>query len=139
VVSHAEVGPDPDDFFILTHDGRITIDGLDRAIRPTLYRQQPLDLLVLSACSTASGDDRVALGLAGVALKAGARSTIASLWSINDQSTGEFFSTFYKTWISSDNPSKAQSVRAAQLALLHDSRFKHAAAWAPFVLIGNWQ
>ena len=63
---------------ILDGPDTITLDGLDRAIRPTFYRHEPLELLVLSACSTASGDDRVALGLAGVALKAVARSTIAS-------------------------------------------------------------
>jgi CHAT domain-containing protein len=139
VVSHAEVGSDPEDFFIVTDQGTIDLDGLDQAIRPTLYRQKPLELLVLSACETAVGDDRIALGLAGVALKAGARSTLASLWSANDQSSTAVMMAFYAHWFSKESPSKAQALRQAQLGLLQDPRYRHPRFWAPYILIGNWQ
>ena len=46
---------------------------LDRLIGLFRYRKDPLELLTLSACQTGTGDDRSALGLAGVAIKAGAR------------------------------------------------------------------
>ena len=51
---------------------------------------------MLSACETAEGDKRAALGLAGVAVRAGARSTIASLWSLDDQSSAVLMSHFYR-------------------------------------------
>jgi CHAT domain-containing protein len=50
----------------------------------------------LSACETAAGDKRAALGIAGVAVRAGARSTVASLWSLNDESTAALMSEFYR-------------------------------------------
>jgi CHAT domain-containing protein len=140
VVSHATVGSDPEDFFIVSKAGKIDLDGLDQAIRPALYRQQPLELLVLSACETAVGDDRNALGLAGVAMKAGARSTIASLWNVPDQPSAEMLATFYATWFSGEAPSKAQALRQGQLTLLKNPAFRrHPRYWAPYILIGNWQ
>jgi CHAT domain-containing protein len=51
------------------------------------FRDDPLELLTLSACETAAGDDRAALGLAGIAIKAGARSALATLWNINDEAS----------------------------------------------------
>ena len=78
-------------------------------------REAPLELLILSACETASGDDRAALGLAGVALKAGARSALATLWYINDVASGELVTDFYKA-LQSGRLSRAQSLRAAQRA-----------------------
>lgn len=140
IVSHATVGSDPEDFFIVSKGGKIDLDGLDQAIRPTLYRQQPLELLVLSACETAKGDDRNALGLAGVAMKAGARSTIASLWNVADQPSAEMLATFYATWFSREAPSKAQALRQGQLTLLKNPAYRrHPRYWAPYILIGNWQ
>ncbi|HVT82325.1 MAG TPA: CHAT domain-containing protein, partial [Phycisphaerae bacterium] len=139
VVSHATVGSDPEDFFIVSNQGKIDLDGLDQAIRPTLYRQQPLELLVLSACETAVGDDRTALGLAGVAMKAGARSTMASLWLVNDESSTECMTAFYANWFGAGNPSKAQALQKAQLSLLEQIRYRHPKYWAPYILIGNWQ
>ncbi len=59
-------------------------------------RDKALELLILRACETASGDDRAALGLAGVALKAGARSALATLWYISDKAAGELVVDFYR-------------------------------------------
>ena len=77
------------------------------------------------------------MGLAGVALKAGARSALATLWYINDVASGELVANFYKA-LQSGHQSKAQALRTAQLALAADPRFAHPAYWAPFLLIGNW-
>src|SRR5204863_106274 len=87
------------DTFLLTYDDRLTLDRLQELIAPKKYAQggqRPVDLLTLSACRTAAGDDRAALGLAGVAIKAGARSALASLWYMNDTSSVELITSFYQ-------------------------------------------
>lgn len=96
-----------------------------------------MELLTLSACQTATGDDRAALGLAGLALKAGARSAVASLWFINDQASGALVMDFYRA-LASGRLSKAKALQAAQRAMIADPLLGHPAYWAPFLLIGNW-
>lgn len=137
IASHGQFGSDPSRTFVLAYDGQLTMDALEADIKYGPSRENPLELLILSACETASGDDRAALGLAGVALKAGARSALATLWYINDVASGELVTDFYKA-LQSGQLSKAQALRAAQLALAADPRFAHPAYWAPFLLIGNW-
>jgi CHAT domain-containing protein len=83
------------------------------------------------------GDERAALGLAGVALKAGTRSAIASLWFVNDESTAILTSEFYRQ-LKNVNLSKAQALQLAQQKLFTIKKFQHPAYWAPFLLIGNW-
>lgn len=136
VASHGEFHGDPKRTFLLTYDGKLTMDNLERLIAPSRFRDQPIELLTLSACETAAGDDRAALGLAGVAVKAGARSALASLWSINDESTALLIEEFYRGL--KQGLSKAKSLQQAQMKMLADSRFKHPGYWAPFLLIGNW-
>ncbi|MBD0345964.1 MAG: CHAT domain-containing protein, partial [Coleofasciculus sp. Co-bin14] len=96
-----------------------------------------IELLVLSACQTAAGDNRATLGLAGVAVRSGARSTLATLWPVDDQSTSSFMVEFYQT-LAQSQMTKAEVLRRSQLALLKQPRFKHPYYWAPFVLVGNW-
>lgn len=137
IASHGQFGTDPSQSFVLAFDGPLTMDDLEADIKYGPSRASPLELLILSACETASGDDRAALGLAGVALKAGARSALATLWYINDVASGELVSDFYKA-LQPGHLSRAQALRAAQKALAADPRFAHPAYWAPFLLIGNW-
>ena len=137
IASHGQFGSDPSQTFVLAFDGQLTMDDLERDIKFGARRENALELLVLSACETASGDDRAALGLAGVALKAGARSAVATLWYINDQAAGELIQNFYKN-VQSGEYSKAHALQAAQRTLAADPRYAHPAYWAPFLLIGNW-
>jgi CHAT domain-containing protein len=137
IASHGQFGDDPSQTFVLAFDGQLTMDDLERAIKFGERRDKALELLVLSACETASGDDRAALGLAGVALKAGARSALATLWYISDQATGELIVDFYRG-VQSGNLSKAHALQQAQRQLAADPRYQHPAYWAPFLLIGNW-
>jgi CHAT domain-containing protein len=102
------------------------------------FSTRPVDLLVLSACQTAAGDERAALGLAGVAVKAGARSALASLWQINDESTAELIGEFYRQ-LATAGSHKASALRGAQLRLMNDQRYRHPAYWSPFLLIGDWR
>lgn len=96
-----------------------------------------MELLFLSACQTAAGDNRAVLGLAGVAVRAGARSTMASLWDIDDEATAKFVGLFYQE-LKDGNISKAEALRLAQLKLLQDAKYKAPRFWSAYVLIGNW-
>jgi CHAT domain-containing protein len=137
IASHAEFTGDPDRSYLLTYDGKLTLDQLESAVKLGTFRQEPLELLVLSACSTAAGDDRAALGLAGVAVKAGARAALASLWFVNDQAAAALLDKFYEG-ISKEGLSKAMALRRAQLAIMAEPRFHHPAFWSDFLLIGDW-
>lgn len=138
IASHAQFEREARNSFIQTHDRRMGLDELERLIRPGQYRGTAVELLVLSACETAAGDDRAALGLAGVAYKSGARSVLGSLWHVNDQATAELMRQFYRAWTARPEVTKAEALRRAQLELLKDRRFRHPCYWAGFVLIGNW-
>jgi CHAT domain-containing protein len=137
VASHGQFESDVNDSFLLTSDSRLTMDKLEGYMGVTAYRDRPVELLTLSACQTAVGDDRAALGLAGVAIKAGARSAVATLWSVNDRASSELVAEFYRQ-LRDPALSKADALRQAQLALLQDSRYGHPLYWSPFLLIGNW-
>ena len=135
--THGQFGSSDDDSFLLTYDDKFLITDLGRTIQSRAAASGTLELLVLSACETAAGDDRAALGLAGVALKAGARSALATLWEVDDKATVEVVSEFYAQ-LASGNVSKAQGLREAQVKLINDPSNQHPSKWAPFLLIGNW-
>jgi CHAT domain-containing protein len=91
----------------------------------------------LSACETAVGDERAALGLAGVAIKSGARSALATLWFINDQASSILVQRFYAQ-LKQSSHSKAEALQQAQISLLDHAIYRHPGYWAPFLLINNW-
>jgi CHAT domain-containing protein len=137
--THGQFSSNPKETFILASDKRIEVAELDDLLKSReLKRAEPIELLVLSACETATGDNRAALGLAGVALSAGARSTLASLWQIGDDSTAYFINEFYKQLISGEAETTAEALRAAQLKLLEDRDYNRPMFWAAYVLVGNW-
>ncbi|MEL7332599.1 MAG: CHAT domain-containing protein [Cyanobacteria bacterium J06560_2] len=118
------------------------LDALIRAGTPdetaNTAQQQLLDLIVLSACQTASGDERSTLGLAGVTIRAGADTALASLWSVDDESTADLITYFYQNW--TNGLSKANALKQAQIAVMKDPRyFQHPAYWSAFMLVGDWQ
>ncbi|NJK61621.1 MAG: CHAT domain-containing protein [Synechococcaceae cyanobacterium SM2_3_1] len=141
IASHAQFSSQPEDTFILTWDDRLTmfqLDGLLRLTQPQEATQLlPIELLTLSACQTASGDLQAALGLAGVAVRAGARSTLATLWYLNDEASVQILNQFYQELLDSQI-SKAVALQRAQQFMLNQPRFQHPIYWALFVLIGNW-
>ena len=96
MATHAQFEADYRRSFLLAHDDVITMDRLEDVMGSQRFTDRPVDLLVLSACQTAAGDERAALGLAGVAVKAGARSALASLWAVNDESTARLVGEFYR-------------------------------------------
>jgi CHAT domain-containing protein len=138
IASHGQFGRDASQTFVLTHDAKLTLNDLEAMIRPSQYRGQPVEMLVLSACQTAAGDDRAALGLAGVAVKAGARSALATLWFVNDQSTSVLVKEVYNQLRQSPGLSKAKALQAAQVKLINERRYRHPCYWSPYLIIGNW-
>lgn len=137
IASHGQFDKNPKNTFLLTYNSKLTMDKLEQLIRIGKFRKEPVELLTLSACQTASGDDRAALGLAGVAVKAGARSALATLWFIDDASTSRLITDFYRK-IRDSGLSKAKALQQAQIGIIKDPNLEHPAYWAPFLLIGNW-
>ena len=138
IATHGQFSSSLEDTFLLAWDERININDLDSILQTrNNERGNAIELLVLSACETATGDSRAALGLAGMAVRAGAKSTLATLWSVNDRATSELMSDFYQELADKHLP-KAEAVRQAQLKLLHNRWYKHPFYWAPYVLLGNW-
>lgn len=135
LASHGEFSGDVNNSFILAWDGNLTIDQIGRLVKVTQYKDEPLDLITLSACKTAVGDDRAVLGLAGVAIRSGALSSLATLWEVDDKTTTELMVDFYRQ-LKTTSLSKAQALQQAQISTLKQHR--HPYFWSPFLLIGNW-
>jgi CHAT domain-containing protein len=145
IATHAQFGTIPEDTFLVTgNNDKLTINQLENALRQVSTNSGgAVELLSLTACETALGDERAALGLAGVAIQAGTRSALASLWSVPDQSTFKLVTEFYASLKS--GMSKAEALSAAQRKLISaknlediDDKYDNPAYWAPFIIIGNW-
>jgi CHAT domain-containing protein len=138
LATHGQFSSKAEETFILAWDDRIYVKELSNLVR-TIEQNKPeaIELLVLSACQTAAGDTRAALGIAGVAFQAGARSTIASLWNLDDESTAILMGKFYQE-LANQKLTKAEALRRAQLTLLQSPKYKRPRFWASYVLLGNW-
>lgn len=138
LATHGKFSSKATETFILAYDKRIYVGELDVLLKSRSAKlTEPVELLVLSACETATGDNRATLGLAGVAIKAGARSTLASLWNINDESTAFLINEFYRQLIRGKS-TKAEALRQAQIKMLKDDIYSRPAQWSPYVIVGNW-
>ncbi|WP_228052322.1 CHAT domain-containing protein [Nodosilinea sp. LEGE 07298] len=138
LATHAQYSSNLADTFILAWDRSIPVKELSSLLRTgDQTRLEPIELLVLSACETATGDSRAALGLAGISLQAGARSTLASLWNLDDASGAYFVGQFYQA-LAQPQTTKAAALRQAQLALLNHPDYRHPTYWSAYVLVGNW-
>ncbi|MCP3897480.1 CHAT domain-containing protein, partial [Moraxella sp.] len=138
LATHAEFNADPERTYLLTYKDKMTMNKLQEVIGLGQSQAAPLELLTLSACQTAVGDDRAALGLAGVAVKAGARSAIATLWFVDDEATSIAITQFYQQLLKTPGLSKAKALQNVQKKLITQDRYWHPSYWAPFLLIGNW-
>ena len=136
IATHGQFGSEPEDTFLVTgNNQKLTLTELDRIIRRNVPNNDPVELISLTACQTAVGDDRAALGLAGVAVQAGVNSALASLWSIGDEATPQIIQQFYAS-LKDSNVNKAEALRQAQIASIKQGI--HPAYWASFIIIGNW-
>jgi CHAT domain-containing protein/tetratricopeptide (TPR) repeat protein len=119
------------------------------------YHFDSVQLLTLSACQTGTSpaahpqDGAEVDALGDLAAARGAKAVMATLWSVNDSSTGKFMIDFYKDWTTGNSTPKAEALRQAQVNMLRNggddpdsvchATLKHPFFWAPFILIGNWQ
>lgn len=137
LATHGQFSSDPEETFILTWDDKIKVNEFEGLLKSRKDgRTAPIELLILSACQTAAGDKRAALGLAGVAIRSGTRSTLATLWPVADRSTADLMVEFYRE-LGKGGETKAEALRNAQLSLLKGD-YRHPYFWAPFVLVGSW-
>ncbi len=134
LATHGKFGVDGASTYLLTFDKRVTLDEVENILRQS---KQSIDLLTLSACQTAAGDNRSALGIAGVAIRAGVQSSLATLWFVNDADTVPLIEEFY-TQLGQPGITKAEALRAAQVKMIADPQYSHPAIWSPLILIGNW-
>ncbi|MBW4503810.1 MAG: tetratricopeptide repeat protein [Scytonema hyalinum WJT4-NPBG1] len=162
MATHAKfVNGKPEYSFILMGDGGlITLPDIQKLSLPNI------DLVVLSACETAVGDQigkgEEILGFGYQIQRTGARAAIASLWSVSDGGTQALMNAFY-AFLSQGKITKAEALRQAQAAMITSdysgitqdqdrgilkstreklpakvaNRLSHPYYWAPFILIGN--
>lgn len=138
LATHGNFSSQAENTFILTWNGRLNIKQIEKLLKSRETNgSSPIELIVFSACQTAQGDEQAALGLAGMAVRSGANSTLASLWSVSDEATSILMSNFYSN-LAKIKTNKAAALRLAQLDLLKQPQFHHPLFWAPYVLVGNW-
>jgi CHAT domain-containing protein len=136
LATHGYFGYSVEDTYIYTFDEKININQLNELLRnSTDDENKPIELLVLSGCETIRGDEQTALGLAGIAVRAGARSTIGTLWQVPDDSSSKLMVKFFNNIKNKTN--KAEALRRAQVDILYKDK-KPPYDWAGFVLLGNW-
>ena len=137
IATHGEFSSNPDETYILVWGKRVKVRDFDRILQiSNPDTPQVIELLILSACETAQGNRRAALGLAGVAAQARVRTTLASLWKVNDLATAEFMTKFYEAL--RDGATVAKALQQTQLYFLSDLDRRRPYFWAPFVIVGNW-
>ncbi|WP_292796877.1 CHAT domain-containing protein [Nostoc sp. NMS7] len=137
LTTHAQFSSDAQRTMFFTWNKPITVLEFDNLLKLNAQtNKNGIELLVLSACQTAKGNKRSALGIAGVAAQAGARSTVATLWKVDADSTALLMEEFYRN-LKSGTP-KAEALRQAQLNLMANSKYSHPYFWASFLLVGGW-
>jgi CHAT domain-containing protein len=159
LATHAFFQPGkPTNSYIQLADTKLRIDQL----RQLGWDNSLVQLLVLSACQTAQGDEQVELGFAGLGVQAGVKSALASLWFVSDEGTMALMAEFYEEL--KQAPIKAEALRRAQVAMLKgevrledgklvtssrtvtlppelarlgNQNLSHPKFWAAFTMIGN--
>jgi len=161
LATHGEFKPGPvANSYMLLWDEQLRLNQL-RQLGWNNTRS-PVELLVLSACRTAVGDEKAELGFAGFAVQAGVKSALASLWYVSDEGTFGLMAEFYRQLKTA--PIKAEALRQAQLAMikgevrvengemrypggdiplpssladLGDKNLSHPYFWSAFTMIGS--
>lgn len=138
IASHGQFGVSPEASYVMAYDADWPMPDLETQLQNLAPRAVPLDLLAFSACETAAGNDRLPLGLSGMALRSGARGVLGSLWSVPDAETRQLMSGFYQHRLGAGR-GKAEALRRAQQALLANPATRHPFYWAGFILVGDWR
>ena len=137
VASHGIFGGSADSSYILAYDDLLTLDDLQKILSGEQFQKRPIEILSLSACETAAGNDRAPLGISGAAMKARAKSVLGTLWPVDDEAAVTVMTQFY-TGIAQQGQTKARALQQSQVQLIRNPQMAHPFFWAPFALIGNW-
>lgn len=101
----------------------------------------PAELVVLSACETGVGKEVKGEGIVGMTrglMYAGAARVVTSLWRVNDESTSLLMKDFYRK-VLKQGQSPTAALRAAQLEMWKQDKWKNPRSWAAFTLQGEWR
>ncbi|MBD2666660.1 filamentous hemagglutinin family outer membrane protein [Richelia sinica FACHB-800] len=149
-----------DNSYIQLWDNKLRLNQ----IRQLGFNNPQVEMLVLSACKSALGDEEAEIGFAGLAIMAGVKTSVASLWAVNDSSTALLMTKFYESLRTA--PIRAEALREAQIAMAKgqiyiqngqvrgleeignfslpattiensNSPFTHPFYWAAFTMVGN--
>jgi len=159
LATHAQFRPgEPSESFIQLWDTKLRLDQL----RQMGWQNPQVEMLVLSACRTAVGDRDAELGFGGLAVQAGVKSALATLWYVSDEGSLALMAEFYAQLKTA--PIKTEALRQAQLAMLRQDvrveggmlrtsfgnlplppglanqgrqNFSHPYYWSGFRMIGN--
>ncbi len=137
IASHGYFGSSAQDSLILTYDKPLALGKLE-ALLGGQKHGNAINLLTLSACATAEGNDSAPMGFSGAALKANAQTVLGSLWKVDDAATAELMKIFYQQLIN-NRYSKARALQEAQKELIQSQEWSNPYYWAPFILVGHWQ
>lgn len=137
IASHGYFSGDPKKSFVMTYDHLLNMEQLSALFQTEAFHDRPIELVTLSACQTAEGDDRSPLGLSGVVVQTGVKSAIGTLWPVADEAARQFFADFYQQYQQS-GMTKAKAMQYAQQQLMKNKELNNPAYWGPFVLVGEW-
>jgi CHAT domain-containing protein len=134
-ISHGNFGGTKSRTFLQAYDSSISLNELEKFLGK---EELNVNMVVLSACQTASGNERAILGLAGVTVRQNAQAVLGSLWFVNDEETARLMQYFYRN-LYGGIMSKAEALQQAKVELMHSDPHKtHPLIWSGFTLIGNW-
>ncbi|MEO0925089.1 MAG: CHAT domain-containing protein [Cyanobacteria bacterium J06643_13] len=136
--THGIFSSNPAETFLVAYQDSIKANELQTLIRTASKDGlEPIELLVLSACETAKGDNRAVLGLAGFTVRAGARTALSTLWRADDRATTLLMTEFYQQ-LSQPGITKAEALHQAQLSLIEREGYFAPYYWGTYVLVGSW-
>ncbi|MGL6344395.1 MAG: CHAT domain-containing protein, partial [Waterburya sp.] len=135
IATHGRFGGTTENTYLQAYQSQISLQELEDIlnIHKTNFPNDPIQLLVLSACNTAASNPRATLGMSGVAVRTGVNNVLGSLWSVNDQQIVLLIDNFYKYWLR-DELSQSEALRQAQLDLIKSLNY-HPSNWSSLILL----
>ena len=135
VATHGRFDGNLKNTFLQAYQSQIDLKELEEILSThnLNFPNDPIQLLVLSACDTAVGDSQSTLGMSGVASRSGIKNVLGSLWSVNDRQIVILIDSFYSNLIR-DGLSQPEALRQAQIDLIRSPNY-HPSNWASMLLI----
>ena len=132
IATHGRFGGTAENTFLQAYQRKINLKEFEEILNQRRIDNN-IDLLTLTACDTAVGNNRAILGLAGVAIRANIDNVLGTLWNISDQEIVNLISTFYHYWLNENYP-KSEALRLAKIDMLKNPNY-HPAIWSSLILI----